>query len=78
MSYEDAEKPARSAARSLGEPGNIPPQPVTPEWYKRPDMRPVLAARDVRALYRALNKAGLTQRKMARQVAGGGFRGRGG
>jgi antitoxin component HigA of HigAB toxin-antitoxin module len=38
---------------------------VDPELYRRPDMRLVLAARDIGALYRALAEAGLTQRQIA-------------
>lgn len=65
MSYGHAEKLARSAAIPLDKPGNVAAPPVTPEWYRRPDMREVLAARDICALYRALTEAGLTQHQIA-------------
>ncbi|MGH3929541.1 MAG: helix-turn-helix domain-containing protein [Pseudonocardiaceae bacterium] len=40
--------------------------PVGPEWYERPAVRPILAARDVAGLYRALrDDAGVSQRRIA-------------
>lgn len=40
--------------------------PVGPEWYERPALRPVLAARDVGGIYRALrDDAGVSQRWIA-------------
>lgn len=45
---------------------NGPAPPVGPEWYQRPEVRPVLASRDIGALYRLLgSNAGLTQRQIA-------------
>ncbi|MGH3885424.1 MAG: helix-turn-helix domain-containing protein [Pseudonocardiaceae bacterium] len=49
-----------------GAPDDGPAPPVGPEWYQRPEVRPVLASRDIGALYRLLgNDAGLTQRQIA-------------
>jgi hypothetical protein len=46
-----------------GAPDAGPAPPVEPEWYQRPEVRPVLASRDIGALYRLLGKdVGLTQR----------------
>ncbi len=38
---------------------------VDPALYRRSDIRPILAARDIGALYRALRIAGLSQRQTA-------------
>jgi transcriptional regulator with XRE-family HTH domain len=49
-----------------GAPDDGPAPPVGPEWYQRPEVRPVLASRDIGALYRLLGSdAGLTQREIA-------------
>ncbi len=49
-----------------GAPDDGPAPPVGPEWYQRPEVRPVLASRNIGALYRLLgNDAGLTQRQIA-------------
>jgi len=47
---------------SAGGDGAPPPA----EWYWRPEVRPVLAAHDIAALYRLLKDDGLTQRTIAR------------
>lgn len=41
---------------------------VDPALYRRPDIRPVLAARDIGSLYRALSEAGLSQRQIAQRT----------
>jgi transcriptional regulator with XRE-family HTH domain len=46
-------------------PADDPAQPVDPALYRRDDVRPVLAERDITELYRVLKGAGLTQRQMA-------------
>lgn len=49
-----------------GAPDDGPAPPVGPEWYQRPEVLPVLASRDIGALYRLLGKdTGLTQRQIA-------------
>jgi transcriptional regulator with XRE-family HTH domain len=49
-----------------GAPDDGPAPPVGSQWYQRPEVRPVLASRDIGALYRLLsNDAGLTQRQIA-------------
>jgi transcriptional regulator with XRE-family HTH domain len=49
-----------------GAPDDGPTPPVEPEWYQRPEVRPVLASRDIGTLYRLLGSdAGLTQREIA-------------
>jgi hypothetical protein len=53
MAYGHADKIARSAA---GE---------APALYRRDDVRRILAARDIGALYRAINDAGVAQRRIA-------------
>ena len=42
-----------------------PAPPVDPRLYEREDVRPILAERDIAALYRVLKDAGLTQRTIA-------------
>ena len=40
-------------------------QPVEPEVLERPDMRAALAERDIAAVYRILQKCGISQRRIA-------------
>ncbi len=46
-------------------PADDPARPVNPAHYRRDDVRPVLAERDIAALYRLLKDAGVTQRTIA-------------
>lgn len=39
--------------------------PIDPALFERDDLRPVLAERDIGALYQALNDAGISQRRIA-------------
>jgi hypothetical protein len=41
---------------------------ATPQWYERPDARAALAARDVGAVYRLLQRQGVPQREIARRA----------
>ncbi len=64
MSYWHADKiTGRTGAPAAGE-GKTPPA-IDPVLYERDDVRTVLAARDIGALYRALNDAGVNQRRIA-------------
>jgi len=54
-----------NADRSPDDQGGGPVPPVAPEWYERPEVRPVLAAHDIAALYRLLKDEGVTQRTIA-------------
>jgi transcriptional regulator with XRE-family HTH domain len=38
---------------------------IDPAWWEQSDMRRVLAARDIGAVYRALRDLGITQRQIA-------------
>lgn len=63
MSYDHADKIARGA---LGAPKAANTPPIDPALYRRDDVRRILAARDIAALYRVLkDNAGLTQRRLA-------------
>ncbi|MFN2497275.1 MAG: helix-turn-helix domain-containing protein [Pseudonocardiaceae bacterium] len=42
--------------------------PVPPEWYARPELRPVLIGHDMATLIRALSKAGVSYRQIARLI----------
>ena len=47
-------------------PDDGPAPPIGPEWFQRREVRPVLASRDIGALYRLLGSdTGLTQRQIA-------------
>jgi hypothetical protein len=40
----------------------------TPPWYERPEARAALGARDVGAVYRLLQRDGVSQREIARRT----------
>ncbi|MGH4015651.1 MAG: hypothetical protein ACRDSL_17355, partial [Pseudonocardiaceae bacterium] len=42
-----------------------PPGGLPPDWYTAPDLKPALAGRDIGALYRWVNAAGVVQRRIA-------------
>ena len=66
MSYGHAEKLAAIAASTPAVGREKPTPPVDPALYRRDDVRPVLAERDIAALYRLLkDDAKLTQRQIA-------------
>jgi len=65
LSYGHADKIARTTARPSEASRDIPALPLAPEWYARPELRPVLTGHDIGALYRALNAAGVSQRQLA-------------
>ena len=66
MSYSHADKTAGGAA---GAPAAGRTPPIDPELYWRGDVRRILAARDIAALYRVLkDDAGITQREIARRT----------
>jgi len=58
-----------NAKSGQAEPGASPADdlvsPVDPALYRRDDVRPVLAERDIAALYRVLKDVGVTQRQIA-------------
>ncbi|MGH4015808.1 MAG: helix-turn-helix domain-containing protein [Pseudonocardiaceae bacterium] len=71
MSYGHADNLARGGAQR-GEHEQTPettkadpPGGLPPDWYTAPDLKPVLAGRDIGALYRWLNAAGVVQRQIA-------------
>ncbi|MGH4015170.1 MAG: hypothetical protein ACRDSL_14860 [Pseudonocardiaceae bacterium] len=77
MSYGHADNLARGGAQR-GEPEQTPPadrppettkaeQPtgLAPDWYTAPELKPALAGRDIGALYRWVNAAGVVQRRIA-------------
>jgi transcriptional regulator with XRE-family HTH domain len=41
---------------------------ATPQWYERPEARAALTARDIGAVYRLLQRAGVPQREIAERV----------
>ena len=61
MSYGHADKIAAIVASTAG---SEPPS-IDPRLYDRPEVRPILAERDIGGLYRALNDAGVPQRRIA-------------
>ena len=67
MSYGHAHH--LNAKSGQAEPGASPADdlvsPVDPALYRRDDVRPVLAERDIAALYRVLKDVGVTQRQIA-------------
>ena len=63
MSYGHADKIAAIVA-STPAAGSEPPS-IDPRLYDRPEVRPILAERDIGGLYRALNDAGVPQRRIA-------------
>jgi transcriptional regulator with XRE-family HTH domain len=66
VSYGHGDKIARAAA---GTPAAGDTAPIGPALYWRADVRRVLAARDIAALYRVLkDDAGITQREIARRT----------
>ncbi|MDQ3154427.1 MAG: helix-turn-helix domain-containing protein [Actinomycetota bacterium] len=66
MSYGHAEKIAAIVAGTPAAGSEKPTPPIDPTLYQRDDMRTILAARDIAALYRVLEDAGFTQRDIAR------------
>ena len=65
VGYGHAEKLAAIAASTPAAGSEKPTPPVDPALYRRDDVRPVLAARDIAGLYRVLRDAGVTQRQIA-------------
>ena len=63
MSYGHADKIAAIVA-STPAAGSEPPS-IDPRLYDRPEVRPILAEHDIAGLYRALNDAGVPQRRIA-------------
>jgi len=63
VSYGHADKIAAIVA-STPAAGSEPPS-IDPRLYDRPEVRPILAERDIGGLYRALNDAGVPQRRIA-------------
>jgi len=63
MSYGHADKIAAIVAGAQAA-GDTPP--IDPRLFDRPDVRRVLAERDIGGLYRALNEAGVPQRRIAK------------
>ena len=61
MSYGHADKIAAIVASTAG---SEPPS-IDPRLYDRPEVRPILAEHDIAGLYRALNDAGVPQRRIA-------------
>jgi transcriptional regulator with XRE-family HTH domain len=53
----------RPETTSEGKPGED--VPVAPDWYVRPELAPMLTGHDIGALYRWLNAAGMSQRRIA-------------
>jgi hypothetical protein len=64
MSYGHVDKIARRAGAPAADEGKYTPA-IDPALYERDDVRRVLAVRDIGALYRALNDAGVNQREIA-------------
>ena len=63
--YGHADKIAAIAAGASAAGGEKPTPPIDPRLYDRPEVRPILAERDIAGLYRALNDAGVPQRRIA-------------
>jgi transcriptional regulator with XRE-family HTH domain len=55
--------PDENADKTSEQPGNSPP--IDPALFEREDVRPILAALDISALYRLLGDAGISQRQIA-------------
>ncbi|MGH3925849.1 MAG: transcriptional regulator, partial [Pseudonocardiaceae bacterium] len=54
------------AGELAGQPGTSRGKPlIDPTWFETPEMRGILTARDIGALYRALKGFGITQRQIA-------------
>ena len=56
--YGHADKIAAIAAGASAVGGEKPTPPIDPRLYDRPEVRPILAERDIAGLYRALHDAG--------------------
>ncbi|MGH3932301.1 MAG: hypothetical protein ACRDTF_20260 [Pseudonocardiaceae bacterium] len=55
-----------AAGELAGQPGTSRDKPlIDPAWFETPEMRGILTARDIGALYRAIKGFGLTQRQIA-------------
>ncbi len=63
--YGHADKIAAIAAGASAAGGEKPTPPIDPRLYDRPEVRPILAERNIAGLYRALNDAGVPQRRIA-------------
>ena len=63
--YGHADKIAAIAAGASAVGGEKPTPPIDPRLYDRPEVRPILAERDIAGLYRALHDAGVPQRRIA-------------
>ena len=65
VSYGHANKLAAITAAGTSAGSTKPAPLIDPGLYWRDDMRPVLAERDIAALYRLLKDEGVTQRQIA-------------
>ena len=65
VSYGHADKIAVITAGTPAVGGEKPMRPIDPRLYDRPEVRCILAERNIADLYRALNDAGLPQRRIA-------------
>jgi len=65
MSYGHADRIAAILAGTPAAGGEKPTPPIDPRLYDRPEVRRILAERDIAGLYRALNDAGVPQRRIA-------------
>ena len=63
--YGHADKIAAIAAGTPAAGGEKLTPPIDPRLYDRPEVRRILAERDIAGLYRALNGAGVPQRRIA-------------
>ena len=63
--YGHADKIAAIAAGASAAGGEKPTPPIDPRLYDRPEVRPILAERNIAGLYRALHDAGVPQRRIA-------------
>jgi len=61
MSYGHADKIAAIAASAPAAGGEKPAPLIDPALYRRDNVRPLLAVRDVGALFMVLKQAGLTR-----------------
>jgi len=65
MSYGHADRIAAILAGIPAVGSEKPIPPIDPALYDRPEVRPILAQHDIAGLYRALNDAGVPQRRIA-------------
>ena len=65
MSYGHADRIAAILAGTSAAGGEKPMPSIDPRLYDRPEVRRILAVRDIGGLYRALHDAGVPQRRIA-------------